>query len=211
MDHCRKRNFQQYLHCYVQTVATETCLLAITAQKWFYTLHCSLLMAIRHEWPTGIISKSALHSYMSGSQAVCSGQLLHNVLTLVFQILTEDPTVLFTISSPTVCLKALLSVLLLPRCNCSFRPQFLMQLLHSCCAPRFFPNVRTYVQGSPCNIVPGPLFPSSLFDRRSCMTASLTPCHSCTVGHPSAGSGQPLPEPNVVLGPFLELSAVPCD
>jgi hypothetical protein len=42
------------------------------------------------------------------------GQLFQNVLTLVFLILSEDPTVCFTISSPTVCLKVLLSVLLLP-------------------------------------------------------------------------------------------------
>jgi hypothetical protein len=72
------------------------------------------------------------------------GQLLHNILTLVFQILTEYPTVRFMISSPVVCLKALLSVFLLPRCNDSFKTQVLMQLLHSGCTPRFFPNVHSF-------------------------------------------------------------------
>jgi hypothetical protein len=78
----------------------------------------------------------------------------------------EVPTVCFAISSSTVCLTALLSVLLLPRRNCSFRPRFLTPLLHSDCARRLFPNIHPF-RGSSCNNVPGPIFLSSLFDRRS--------------------------------------------
>jgi hypothetical protein len=53
----------------------------------------------------------------------------------------EVPTVCFAISSCTVCLKVLLSVLLLPRSNCSFRPWFLMLLWHSSRAQHLFQNV----------------------------------------------------------------------
>jgi hypothetical protein len=60
------------------------------------------LQAHRHFFFSGHCSKnfeSGWRSYTSGSSAVCSlffclggGQLLHNVLTLVFRILTEDST-----------------------------------------------------------------------------------------------------------------------
>jgi hypothetical protein len=51
----------------------------------------------------------------------------------------EVPNVCFAISSSTVCLNVLLSVLLLPRRNRSFRPRFLVPLLHTSCARRLCP------------------------------------------------------------------------
>jgi hypothetical protein len=93
-------------------------------------------------------SESSQCSYISGFYPVCSlffrfggGQPLHNVLTFIFHSLIKVPTVFFTTSSSTVCLKVLLSVVLLPRCNRPFRPQFLMPLLYSGCARHLFLNV----------------------------------------------------------------------
>lgn len=61
----------------------------------------------------GRSSKSGWCSYISGSYAASSlffrlsgGWLLHNVLTLVFQILMEDLTACLTISRPMVCPRA---------------------------------------------------------------------------------------------------------
>lgn len=63
-------------------------------------------------------------------------------------------------------------------------------------------------QGSSYIIVPGSIFPSSLFNCQSFMSASLAPCHSCVVGYPSAGDSQLLVS-MIVLGPFLWLTVVP--
>jgi hypothetical protein len=49
-----------------------------------------------------------------------------------------SPDCLLCNSCSTVCLKVLLSILLLPRRNRSFRPRFLMPLLHSGCARHRF-------------------------------------------------------------------------
>jgi hypothetical protein len=48
------------------------------------------------------------------------GLLLHNVLTFVFSILLEDPTVSFMTSSSRVCPGVSFSVLLLTKCSCLF-------------------------------------------------------------------------------------------
>jgi hypothetical protein len=66
------------------------------------------------------------------------------------------------------------------------------------------------IRDSSYKIVPGPLFSSSLFDRHSFMTASLTPSRNGTADQPSWASGQILPEPTIALDPFLRLSAAPC-
>jgi hypothetical protein len=51
--------------------------------------------------------------------------------TLVFQILTRDLTVRFTTSGPMVFPKILPDVLSFLRCNCSFKPWFLIPLMPS--------------------------------------------------------------------------------
>jgi hypothetical protein len=108
-------------------------------------------------------SKSGQRSYICGSYSVCrlffhfgGGQALHNFLTLIFHSLTKVLTVCFAISSPTVCLKVLLSVLLLPRHNHSFTPRFLMSLLHSSCARCLFWNVRPFEVPLVTVSLPGP-------------------------------------------------------
>jgi hypothetical protein len=95
----------------------------------------------------------------------------------------------------------------LPRNECCLVP-FAATAVAFRLRPTSIPE-RPSFRGSPCNTVPGPLFPLSLFDRRHCMTASFTPCRSCTTGYPSTGGVQFLPEPTIVLGPFLQLSAAP--
>jgi hypothetical protein len=105
-----------------------------------------------------------------------------------------------------VFLKILPDILSFLRRSCSSKSRSLIPLLLSwqvrCLeCPSF--------RGSFCKIVPGPIVPSSLFDSRSCMSASLAPFHFCKAGHPSAGGGQLLPGPTSVLSPFLQLSVAP--
>jgi hypothetical protein len=124
------------------------------------------------------------------------GRLLHNVWTLVFVIPIQDRTVRFTISSPRVSLSIL-------RCSCSFKSRSLIPFLPFWC-------VRPLEV--PLRIVPGPGFPSFLFDRRSCMTVSLMPRHSCKVSHSYAGGAGTLHRPgsiSAVVGGALRLYARP--
>jgi hypothetical protein len=102
----------------------------------------------------------------------------------------EVPTVCFAISSSTVCLNFLLSALMLPRRNRSFRPLFLMPLLHFGCPQRLFPSVSS-LGASPA---------------WSLTTLSLARCRNGTAGLRSAGGSQLLPEPTIALGPILQLS-----
>jgi hypothetical protein len=110
----------------------------------------------------------------------------------------------FMISSPMV----------FPKISCwmSFHFQDIAILLsHSslcrCCIPfctTSLPKCSSF-PGSLYNIVPGLPFPSPLFNLRSFMTASHTPCHSCPADHPSAGGNQLCLAPTITLGPFLWL------
>jgi hypothetical protein len=92
------------------------------------------------------------------------GQALHHVLTFIFHSLMEVPTVCFAVSSCTVCLKVLLSVLLFPRCNRSFRPWSFMPLLHYGCARCLFLNVCPFEVPLATLSVPGPWQPCPLHD-----------------------------------------------
>lgn len=104
-------------------------------------MYCSFLVSVN----SGRTLKGGQNSCCSDSQVVgslffhlCNGQLLHSVLTLVFQILTEDAAVHFAVSSPRVCLKVSLTGTLLPTHNCS---EPLMLLLNFCSVCHLFQNV----------------------------------------------------------------------
>jgi hypothetical protein len=70
-----------------------------------------------------------------------SGWSLHNVQSFIFRILTEDPTVRFTTSSPMDFKDILLDVILLPRCNHCLEPSFLIPVMLSGSAQRLLLNV----------------------------------------------------------------------
>jgi hypothetical protein len=70
--------------------------------------------------------------------------------------------------------------------SCWIAPRSLMPLLHSA-PPRTFLPVRPSIRGSSCDIATRSDFPSSSFDRRSFMTASVTPCHSFPGGSSFCG------------------------
>jgi hypothetical protein len=153
------------------------------------------------------VPESGQCSYISGSYSVCSpffhfrgDRPLHNVQSHIFRSLMEVLTICFVTSSSVVFQKVLLNVLLLPRCNHSFRPWFLMLLLYSGYARRLFPNI-TFFWGCFCKIVPA----------WSLMTVSLAQCRNGTVGHPSVGDSQLLLATTIALGPFLQLSGEPYD
>jgi hypothetical protein len=154
---------------------------------------------------------------------------LHNVLTFIFRSLMEVPTARFTTSNSRVCprvsynifwlpkhsscislrpLTPLLLVLSFLRLNCCLEDWFLIPVMLFGCARRLFPNVRPF-EAPLATLSMVRKFPSFLFDRPSCMTASLTLCHSCRSGHPIADGGQLLPRPTIALGPFLRFSAAP--
>jgi hypothetical protein len=92
-------------------------------------------------------SESGWCSYISSSEAASNlsfhfrgDQSLHSVHSLSFQILTEDLTVRFMISSMRACLKVSLTFPLLPSHSCCLRSWFLMPLLHSGHPQHLFPN-----------------------------------------------------------------------
>jgi hypothetical protein len=97
-----------------------------------------------------ISSKSGQCSYIRSSYFGCrlfffgGDGPLHNILKFIFCSPMEVPTVCFAISSSTVCLKDLLSVLLLPRRNRSSRSRSLMPLLHSSSTRHVFSNVHPF-------------------------------------------------------------------
>jgi hypothetical protein len=161
-----------------------------------------------HHTPQDAINKflllACVCSYIPGSYSVCSlffpsggGRPLHNVLTFIFRILTEDPTVRFTIFSPMFFLKFMPDVLSLPGCSCCLKSQFLVPLLRLCLARHLFSNLHAF--GVVYNIILAwPL-----------MTASLAWCRNGMVGQPSSGSGKLLPRSIIALGLFLQLPVVP--
>jgi hypothetical protein len=134
------------------------------------------------------------------------GQVYHHHPAFPLQVVCsvmENLAARFATGSSVVCLKVLLSILMLPRRNHS-----LASVSYAVVASRlpltFLPERTSFrrFRGSFCNVVPGPNFPLSLFDRRSLMTASLTPCPSCTVYIPlgeqcQAGQLPPCGRPSV--------------
>jgi hypothetical protein len=110
------------------------------------------LQVYRHVFlPDGLgkTFESCQCSYISGSYAASSlffrlgrSRLLHNVLTLIFRLLKEDPTFRFTVSSKRACLKASLTFPLHPSHICCFRLRSLMPLFLLGFARRPFTNVR---------------------------------------------------------------------
>jgi hypothetical protein len=107
------------------------CFAAVAYQR-VYMLHCSLRKAIRPEYSTGASSFLRLTSLLSFRKRPNPPHC-------------PDPNpmvvVHFATSSPRVCLTVLLALLLLPRLRCSFRPRFLMSLLHSCFLLRLYSPV----------------------------------------------------------------------
>jgi hypothetical protein len=129
-------------------------------------LRCPLVQVYHYHLPpvgAGKNSENGQCSYISGSYFVCSlffrfggGRLLHNVQSINFRSLIEVRTICFATSSSTLYLKVLLSVLLLLRYNRSFRPWFLMPLLHSGCAQHPFPNICPFEVPLATLSLPGP-------------------------------------------------------
>jgi hypothetical protein len=126
-------------------------------------LRCQSVQVYHHHLPpvgAGISSESGQCCYIYGSYSVCTlffrfrrGRPLHNVLALVFRILTEDPAILLANSIPRVSLKFSLTFPLLPKRNRSFRTLFLMPLLHSGYAKvssRTSVLSRSFLQHCPC-------------------------------------------------------------
>jgi hypothetical protein len=123
--------------------------------EWFPDkVRTSLGLPPPSSFPVGVgkTSKRDRHSCISGSSSMGNllfrlggGWLLHNVITFIFQILTEDQAASLTTCSTMICLRAsliflLLSIFLFPRNSCSFRPWFLMPLLQFCCSRYLFSN-----------------------------------------------------------------------
>jgi hypothetical protein len=108
-----------------------------------------------HPPPVGVtkISKSGQCFYIYGSYVVASGLLflsgeggpdpLHNVQLPVLRILTDNPTVHFTISSPVVFLDSLPDVSSFLRCTCFFK-FYSIPLLPSSFARHLSPNVHPF-------------------------------------------------------------------
>jgi hypothetical protein len=104
------------------------------------------------------------------------GQHLHNVLTLILCILTENPSVHFVISSPMVSPKILPDVLLLPRCSCSVSVPYSTAAFWFC--PMSLPECLSFLG-----------FWYSLVLVLSLMTVSLTLCRNgMAVDHPWAAA-----------------------
>jgi hypothetical protein len=113
---------------------------------------------------------------------------LHNVLTFLFQILTNGSTFLFTISHTRAFLKILPDVLSFPRRSCSCMSQSLIPLLSSWRIQRLFPN-----------ICPFEVLLATLFLVHFLMTVSLMLCRNGMAGHPSEGGSQLLPGPTTAM------------